>query len=157
MGGIESPPNISRDGRQIAFVARALDGRTLLWVRPLATLTARPLPGAEDAAPASVFWSPDGFSLAFIVPGASETGRRSRRNRPGTPPTARMAGAGARGRKERFYSCEREACIASSANGGLPHSFCRRAVTNEFFSDINFLPDGRHFVVLTRHKFIRAF
>jgi eukaryotic-like serine/threonine-protein kinase len=57
---------LTRDGSQIAFVA-AYDGRNRLWVRPLTSATARPLPGTEDAR--IPFWSPDGRSLGFFAAG----------------------------------------------------------------------------------------
>jgi serine/threonine protein kinase len=57
---------LSPDGRTLAFVAHAGGGRPLLWVRPLDSLTAVPLPGTEDAL--HPFWSPDGRSLGFFTP-----------------------------------------------------------------------------------------
>ena len=61
------PMALSPDGQLLAFVARTAEGRSLLWVRPLDTLSAQPLPGTEDAfAP---FWSPDSRSLGFFADG----------------------------------------------------------------------------------------
>jgi Tol biopolymer transport system component len=57
---------VSPDGRMIAFEAPGPDGRAMLWVRPLDSLDARPLPGTEDAA-AGAFWSPDSQHLGFGV------------------------------------------------------------------------------------------
>jgi eukaryotic-like serine/threonine-protein kinase len=65
-------PSPSPDGRQVVF--RAVPARTedaqgqgALWVRPLASLSARPLSGTEGGIlPA---WAPDGRSLAFIAAG----------------------------------------------------------------------------------------
>jgi eukaryotic-like serine/threonine-protein kinase len=57
---------LSRDGRQIAFVA-TYAGRNRLWVRALSSATARLLPGTEDAR--MPFWSPDGRSVGFFTPG----------------------------------------------------------------------------------------
>jgi eukaryotic-like serine/threonine-protein kinase len=54
---------ISPDGRHLAFTAAAQDGRTLLWVRDLDRLEARPLAGTEGAA--NPFWSADSRALGF--------------------------------------------------------------------------------------------
>ena len=54
---------ISPDGTQVAFIA-TVDGKQFLWVRPLDSLQARPLPGTEGAS--FPFWSPDGQNLAFV-------------------------------------------------------------------------------------------
>jgi Tol biopolymer transport system component len=61
------PPALSPDGRLLAFVARTAEGTRLLWVRPLDDLSARPLPGTEDAS--APFWSPDNRSLGFFADG----------------------------------------------------------------------------------------
>ena len=58
---------LSPDGSRLAFIAAGADGRTLLWVRSLDAVEARPLPGTENAyAP---FWSPDGRFLGFFAEG----------------------------------------------------------------------------------------
>jgi Tol biopolymer transport system component len=54
---------LSPDGSQLAFVA-ATD-RSRVWLRAMANLEARPVPGTEGAT--SVFWSPDGRSIAFFA------------------------------------------------------------------------------------------
>jgi eukaryotic-like serine/threonine-protein kinase len=59
-------PAISPDGRQIVFTATDARG-TLLWLRPLDSLDARPLAGSEDAG--FPFWSPDSGSIAFFAHG----------------------------------------------------------------------------------------
>ena len=55
---------ISPDGRTLAFVATQ-EGRTLLWVRKLDSLIARPLAGTEHAY--QPFWSPDNRFLGFFA------------------------------------------------------------------------------------------
>ena len=55
---------LSPDGRQIVYSA-AGDGGSRLWLRSLATTTARPLPDTEGAA--YPFWSPDSRSVAFFA------------------------------------------------------------------------------------------
>jgi eukaryotic-like serine/threonine-protein kinase len=55
---------LSPDGRTIVFQA-TVDGRTQLWLRPLESEEAQPLPGTDNAV--NPFWSPDSQSVAFFV------------------------------------------------------------------------------------------
>ena len=48
---------------------RGSPGAAMLWVRPLESLTARPLAGTEGATSDIPAWSPDGRSLAFFAGG----------------------------------------------------------------------------------------
>ena len=58
---------LSPDGSQLAFVAVAPPNPPQVWLRPISELEARVVPGTEGAS--SVFWSPDGRSLAFFAGG----------------------------------------------------------------------------------------
>jgi Tol biopolymer transport system component len=58
---------LAPDGRSIAFAAGAPGARTILWIRPLNSSTARQLPGTEDAE--GPFWSPDLNWLGFFAEG----------------------------------------------------------------------------------------
>jgi Tol biopolymer transport system component len=64
-GDNSGPPVISPDGRQVAFVAVDAERGARLWVRDVASLTARPLAGTENAT--YPFWSPDSRSLGFFA------------------------------------------------------------------------------------------
>src|SRR6266536_1931073 len=60
---------LSPDGRRLAFVA-FFEGRDLLWVRSLDSLSAQALPGTEGASGASLpFWSPDSRFIGFFAGG----------------------------------------------------------------------------------------
>jgi Tol biopolymer transport system component len=63
--GLASPtsPEVSPDGRQIAFIATDAEGRALVWVRALDVLQPRSLPGTEGAR--RLFWAPDSRQIAF--------------------------------------------------------------------------------------------
>ena len=62
---------ISPDGRVFAFSAVDQDNSVHLWVRSLASVTARRLPGTTDAS--FPFWSPDGRRIGFFAGGALKT------------------------------------------------------------------------------------
>ena len=56
---------ISPDGSRLAFVAQGEGTTERIWVRPLDSFSARPLPGTEGAR--RPFWSPDGQEIAFFI------------------------------------------------------------------------------------------
>jgi Tol biopolymer transport system component len=58
---------LSPDGRSLAFIANAPGGAPMLWVRPLAEISPRLLPGTENAK--QPFWSPDNRWLGFYADG----------------------------------------------------------------------------------------
>ncbi len=60
-------PQISPDGRHVAFVATDQAGKTWLYVRSLDSETARALPDTDDAA--QPFWAPDSQRLGFFAQG----------------------------------------------------------------------------------------
>ena len=60
-------PQISPDGRHVAFVATDQAGKTWLYVRSLDSETARALPDTGDAA--QPFWAPDSQRLGFFAEG----------------------------------------------------------------------------------------
>jgi Tol biopolymer transport system component len=57
-------PRISPDGRTLAFLASDSTGKTSIWVKPMNSLAANPLPGTENAG--RPFWSPDSRYLAYF-------------------------------------------------------------------------------------------
>ena len=59
---------LSPDGFQLAWVGEDANTTTRIWLRSLAQLEARPLPGTEGAT--SLFWSPDSHSIAFFAKGS---------------------------------------------------------------------------------------
>jgi serine/threonine protein kinase len=58
---------LSPDGSTLAFVAPNAAATRQVWIRPLTSIAATPVAGTEDAL--SVFWSPDGRSIAFFAGG----------------------------------------------------------------------------------------
>jgi eukaryotic-like serine/threonine-protein kinase len=59
-----SPPIVSPDGRNIVFAAES-EGKRLIWIRPVDTLDARPLPGTDGAY--RPFWSPDSRFVGYLA------------------------------------------------------------------------------------------
>ena len=55
---------ISPNGRYVTFAAKDTEGRTVLWLRPLDALEAKPFAGTENGQ--CPFWSPDSKSIAFF-------------------------------------------------------------------------------------------
>jgi eukaryotic-like serine/threonine-protein kinase len=137
-------PTISPDGRRLAFVA-TVDGKTLLWVRSLDSLTAQSLAGTEDAA--SPFWSPDSRLLAFF-----SEGRLKRVDVTGGLPQTLCTVDGVRG-----GTWSRDGTILFSgapgpirrvpAAGGVPTTVTKVQSPTELSHNWpQFLPDGRHFL-----------
>lgn len=56
---------LSPDGTKLAFIAVDRKGTALIWVRPVAKLTAEPIAGTDGAI--FPFWSPDGQSIGFFA------------------------------------------------------------------------------------------
>jgi serine/threonine protein kinase len=71
IGPHSGSPQISPDGRTLLLVAVDAQGLSMLWLRPLDSSSARPLPGTEGAD--SPFWSADGLSIGFFADGKLKT------------------------------------------------------------------------------------
>ncbi len=61
-------PRISPDGRFIAFDGFDSTGRAMVWVRPMGSLAAEPIPSTEGLT-ARPFWSPDSRFIGFMAGG----------------------------------------------------------------------------------------
>jgi Tol biopolymer transport system component len=138
---------ISPDGRMLAFVASDSAGVSRLWVRSLSSLSARVLPGTDDAK--LPFWSPDSRHLAFFASGQlkriSSEGEGLQVLCPAPNPRGGAWGPGdvlllapaAAGPLMRIAASGGELAPATtldSTRGETAHRFP------------SFLPDGRHFL-----------
>ncbi len=140
-------PRISPDGRLLAFQASDSLGRTMVWIRPLSSLEANPLPGTEGAG--RPFWSPDSRYLAYF------TGTQLKKVAvAGGPPQliceARGGSDGSWGSGGviLFDGGSGDSLRAVSASGGMPTgatSFDREKGEIQHAWPC-FLPDGRHFL-----------
>jgi serine/threonine protein kinase len=162
---VESVPiAVSPDGSQLAMLAR-VSGESAtaaisdpvpsrLWLRRLSWLDARPLEGTDGAL--SVFWSPDGKSLAFVAGG--ELKRLDLGSDVIQPLCHVREGIGVHGTwsvngQILFASVEGQAISRVSASGGTPVEVVRSGAPPgpARVQWPSFLPDGHRFVYLARY------
>jgi Tol biopolymer transport system component len=142
---------LSPDGSKLAFVATDPKGKSQLWVRPLASLSAQPLAGTEGAS--QPFWSGDGRSLGFFA-----DGKLKRVEAAGGALQVLADAAVPRGGTWNtegiivFAPSAGDALYRVPASGGTPVPVT--ALDPKKNEDSHrwpcFLPDGRHFVFMVR-------
>lgn len=144
---------LSPDGRRLAFVASS-EGKELLWVRPLDSLSAQALPGTEGALDASSpFWSPDSRFIGFFA-----NGKLKKVDASGAPPQILCDAADGRGGTWNgdgvilFAPDNSGPLYRVSAAGGepLPLTALDQSRLESSHRWPYFLPDGRHFLYLVR-------
>ena len=141
---------LSPDARRLAFLLQDEGGKHAIGVRRLDSLETRPLAGTEDAR--GMVWSPDGREIAFF-----SEGRLKRIGADGGPVQTicesggAFSGAWSREGTILFTKDFGAPIVAVPATGGTP-----RPVTapdparGEAHFHPAFLPDGRHFVFVSR-------
>ena len=146
----DSPPGrfaLSPNGRQLVIVASRDAGKKMLWIRPLDSSAALPLPGTEGAA--FPFWSPDSSKIAFLA----DTQLKHIEVATGTIRTVCPVTFGATGSWNRddviLFTPKGAAAIHRvSASGGTPSPVTSldeaRGEVQHWFPF--FLPDGQHFL-----------
>jgi Tol biopolymer transport system component/predicted Ser/Thr protein kinase len=139
---------LTPDGSQIGFIAWDPAGGTRVWLRPLAAVEARPLAGTEGAT--SLFWSPDGRSIAFFA-----DGKLKRLDLPGgaalplcdVPEGIGLYGSWGSDGQILFAPVDGEAIFRVATTGGTPTAVIKpdasRGETGVKWPW--FLPDGRRF------------
>jgi len=141
---------LSPDGSQLAFIAAEPAGDRRIWLRAISAIDARPLSGTEGAN--SLFWSPDGRSVAFFA--GNKLKRLDLPQGAAVPvcDALDIALSGTWGAGEiLFASVEGDAIFSVSALGGAPAALVKADRSRgERVSWPWFLPDGRRFLYLSR-------
>jgi serine/threonine protein kinase len=134
---------LSPDGRQIVFSAADGTGTRLLYLRPLNSFAAQPLPGTEG--PKLPFWSPDSRSIAFFSDGRLKRVEVSG----GLPKTLCEAGNPGGGSwnhaGEIIMAPGSGALYRVPATGGVPTALTTTGPSHSHWLP-QFLPDGEHFL-----------
>jgi hypothetical protein len=142
-----SPPAISPNGRKIVFEAVSAEGQRQLWLRPLDSLTAQPLAGTEGGS--YPFWSPDNKFIGFFA-----AGKLKKMDTSGGPDTTLADASNPRGgtwsqKGVIVFAPTPYRLMQIPASGGVLQpatNFEGKAATRFPW----FLPDGTHFLYLTR-------
>ena len=150
-GFAAGPPVVSPDGHRIAFVAVTADGQSMLYVRSLDALTARPLAGTEDAH--YPFWSPDNKFIGFFA-----QGKLKKIDASGGPPVSIADALNARGGSWNndgnilFVPGAVTPVYLVSATGGTPAEVTKLDSSRMENSHRwpYFLSDGKHFLYFAR-------
>jgi len=151
LDGFWSNIALSPDGRTVAFVAFSSAGDSI-WVRPLGSDSARPLPDTRGAGP--LFWSYDSRTLAYFDPTESKLKKIAIEG--GSAVTLATAKIGRGGTWSRdgvivFAPAAEGAILRVSSGGGEASPVttldAARHETSHRFPC--FLPDGDHFLFAT--------
>ena len=136
---------VSPDGLRVVFIATNADGKRMLWVRPLESLTAQTLTGTDGAV--SPFWSPDSRFIGYFA-----NGKVFKIDAGGGRPQALCDTGENRGgawnRDGVILFAGFEGLQRVSAQGGTPTLATKIDPKEEAHRWPYFLPDGRHFVFL---------
>jgi hypothetical protein len=153
LGDDGGPAALAPDGKHLTFAAPTADGKVLLWVRPLESLTSQPLAGSEGAA--FPFWSPNSRSIGFFA----DSKLKKIDAGGGTvtvlteAPTAR-GGTWNRDDVILFAPTFNSVVMRVAAGGGAVTPVTRLEESQQEVSHRwpSFLPDGQHFLFTSRNR-----
>jgi Tol biopolymer transport system component len=146
----QSPPAVSADGRQVAWVASSNDGRTRIWTETLANGVPHDLAGTDGAG--SPFWSPDGRSIGFFAQGQLKRIEVSTGTISLIAVTPTVSSGATWSAEDIVVFAARYAIFAVPASGGTPTMVAeinRDKQENQLLFP-QFLPDNRHFLYVAR-------
>ena len=148
-GTIDWSQPVSPDGRTLAFIVNS-EGKAQIFVRPVDSAAARPLPGSEGATRS--FWSPDSQHVAYFADGnLKEAGIN------GTSPRTIAQGPF----RDGAWSTNGVILVGGqigrplmrvSARGGEPvaETALNQSLDETSHDYPEFFPDGRHYIYLAR-------
>jgi Tol biopolymer transport system component/tRNA A-37 threonylcarbamoyl transferase component Bud32 len=139
---------VSPDGRHLVARSPQPDGQTLLWVRPIDSVTGRALPGTEDGA--YPFWSPDSRRIGFFADGMLKTVEIAG-GRPQAIASAELARGGTWNADDVIlFAPGASGLLSVRATGGdpVPVTELDQARGDRSHRHPRFLPDGDHFLYL---------
>ena len=136
---------ISPDGQRVVFTATNAEGKRLLWVRPLDSLIAQPLPATDGAR--SPFWSPDSRFIGYFA-NRKLLKIEATGGRPQNLCDVSENGGGTWSQSGVILFAGQEGLYRISAQGGTPALVTKVSPKEEAHRWPYFLPDGRHFVFL---------
>jgi len=145
---------VSPDGRRLAFVAPDAGVRRI-WMRPLSSVESTPIAGTDGAS--SVFWSPDGRSIGFVVGTAMK--RLDLATGAAITICVVPAGIGVTATwspdgSVLFASVEGPAIFRVPVAGGAPVAEVKVDTAHDEMRVAypSFLPDGRRYLYLLKHS-----
>jgi serine/threonine protein kinase len=144
---------LSPDGRELALVMNASDGRKSLWLRSLRSGSLRELPGTEGAT--QPFWSPDSAAIGFYGGSLLKTIRISA--------DSPQQVAEARGMRGGSWNSSSTILFAPIFTGPLytipsiggemrPVTTLDKAAADSSHRWPEFLPDGEHFIFVVESQ-----
>jgi eukaryotic-like serine/threonine-protein kinase len=147
-----SLPAPSPDGHLLAFRGLNPARRRVIWLRPVNSVTARPLAGTEDAA-TTIFWSPDGSWIGFHSAGAIKKIKTTGGLPLTIAETTDLQDADWNSHGDIIFRARnREPLQRVRDSGGAPQPLTRlnAALLENSHRFPRFLPDGRRFLFVSR-------
>jgi len=144
-------PVLSPDGTRLAFTARDENGKVLLYVRALTSLTAQPLPGTDSAM--YPFWAPDSRRIGFFIPGKLmkiDANGGLPQTLCEASPTGGRGGAWSKQGIIVFNPQAVTPLLRVSESGGAPEPASKLQASENSHRWPQFLPDGKHFLYWSR-------
>jgi serine/threonine protein kinase len=142
---------ISPNGKYVSFVGADSSGTTKLWLRPINSLTARPL--VNVTVEAYPFWSPDDKYLAYFD--SHKLMKISLNEGTSLPICDAPSGRGGTWNQDGIIMFAPNATgglVKVSASGGTPEGVIKTDTSTLSLRWPHFLPDGKHFLYSSQNS-----